>query len=170
MLVSDRKHAGKAGGPHICWHGHWLFLRGLGASSPTGIPTKCFCCPHFVRVCWVTQSYPSLYNPRDCVPPGSSVHGILQARILEWVAISSSRVSFSRRDWIGSPVVQADSLLSEIQGKPLFPFYFLPIHKGKKVNKPNLVHFKFVSPISLFKLFISMTYICWQELEDNRKE
>ena len=54
--------------------------------------------------------------------------------------------------------------------EPLFPFYFLPIHKGKKVNKQNLVHFKFVSPISLFKLFISMTYICWQELEGNRKE
>ena len=34
----------------------------------------------------------------DCSPPGSSVHGILQARILEWVAISSSRGSFRSRD------------------------------------------------------------------------
>ena len=34
----------------------------------------------------------------DCSPPGSSVHGILQARILEWVAISSSRESFQPRD------------------------------------------------------------------------
>ena len=36
------------------------------------------------------QSCPTLCNPMDCIPPGSSVHGILQARILEWVAISSS--------------------------------------------------------------------------------
>ena len=38
----------------------------------------------------VTQSYPSLCNPMECSPPGFSVHGILQARILEWVAISFS--------------------------------------------------------------------------------
>ena len=36
----------------------------------------------------VAQSYPTLCDPMDCSPPGSSVHGILQARILEWVAIS----------------------------------------------------------------------------------
>ena len=33
------------------------------------------------------QSYPTFCNPMDCSPPGSSAHGILQARILEWVAI-----------------------------------------------------------------------------------
>ena len=38
----------------------------------------------------VTQSFLTLYDPVDCSPPGSSVHGILQARILEWVAISFS--------------------------------------------------------------------------------
>ena len=37
-------------------------------------------------------------NPTDCSPPGSSVHGILQARILEWVAISFSKGSFWPRD------------------------------------------------------------------------
>ena len=36
------------------------------------------------------QSCPTLCDPIDCSSPGSSVHGILQARILEWVAISSS--------------------------------------------------------------------------------
>ena len=40
----------------------------------------------------VTQSCPTLFNPVDCSPPGSSVHGISQARILELVAISSSRI------------------------------------------------------------------------------
>ena len=44
----------------------------------------------------VTQSYPTLCDPTDCSPQGSSVRGILQARILEWVAIpfSNERVYF----------------------------------------------------------------------------
>ena len=46
----------------------------------------------------VTQSYLTLCDPMDCSPPGSAVHGILQARILEWVAISSSRGSSPPRD------------------------------------------------------------------------
>ena len=37
------------------------------------------------------QSFPALCEPMDCRPPGSSVHGLLQARILEWVIISFSR-------------------------------------------------------------------------------
>ena len=37
------------------------------------------------------QSYPTPYDPVDGRPPGSSVHGILQARILEWIAMPSSR-------------------------------------------------------------------------------
>ena len=41
---------------------------------------------------------PTLCNPMDCSPPSSSVHGILQARILEWVAISSSRGYSQPRD------------------------------------------------------------------------
>ena len=38
----------------------------------------------------VTQSCPTLHDPMDCSPPGSSVHGIFQARVLEWVAIAFS--------------------------------------------------------------------------------
>ena len=44
-------------------------------------------------VCFVPQSFLTLYNSLDWSPPGFSVHGILQARILEWVAISFSTVS-----------------------------------------------------------------------------
>ena len=47
----------------------------------------------------VTQSCPTLWDSMDCSLPGSSVHGIFQARILEWVAISSSRGSSWPRDW-----------------------------------------------------------------------
>ena len=46
----------------------------------------------------VAQSCPTLCDPMDCSPPGSSVHGILQARKLEWVAIPFSKGSSQPRD------------------------------------------------------------------------
>ena len=46
----------------------------------------------------VAQLHPTLCDPMGCSPPGSSVHGILQARILEWVAMPSSRGSSQPRD------------------------------------------------------------------------
>ena len=46
----------------------------------------------------VPQSCPTLGDPTDCSPPGSSVHEILQARTLEWVAMPSSRGSSPPRD------------------------------------------------------------------------
>ena len=49
--------------------------------------------------CLVAQSSPILCDPVDCSPPGSSVHGILQAIIPEWVAISFSRGSSQPRGW-----------------------------------------------------------------------
>ena len=61
----------------------------------------CVCgCAH-VRTCMraYVQSCLTLCDPMDCSPPGSSVHGILQARILEWAAISSSRRSSWPRKW-----------------------------------------------------------------------
>ena len=48
--------------------------------------------------CFVTQLCLTLCNPTDCSLPDSSVHGILQARILEWVAISFLRGSYQLRD------------------------------------------------------------------------
>ena len=53
----------------------------------------------FAHVCLVTRSCLTLCRPMDYSPPGSSVHRILQARILEQVAISYSRGSFLFRDW-----------------------------------------------------------------------
>ena len=44
------------------------------------------------------QLCPTLFNPMDCSPASSSVHGISQARILEWAAISCSRGSFQPRN------------------------------------------------------------------------
>ena len=52
--------------------------------TKTWVSRKGCCC------CKLLQSCPTLHDPMDCSPPGSSVHGILQARILEWVAIAFS--------------------------------------------------------------------------------
>ena len=60
-----------------------------------------------------------LCDPVDCSPPGSSVRGILQARVLEWVASSLSRGSFPDPGIKpGSLALQADALLTEPLGKP----------------------------------------------------
>ena len=61
----------------------------------------------------VAQLYLTLWNPTDCSLPGSSVHGILQARILEWVAYPFSRGS-SQGIKPGSPALQANSLPAEL--------------------------------------------------------
>ena len=59
----------------------------------------------------------TLCNPMDCSPLGSSIHGILQARILERVTIPFSRGSCQPKDQNRSPALRADSLLSEAPGK-----------------------------------------------------
>ena len=61
----------------------------------------------------VAQSCPTLCNLMDY-----TVHGILQARILEWVAFPFSRGSSQPRDRTRSPTLQEDSLPAEPQGKP----------------------------------------------------
>ena len=66
----------------------------------------------------VTQWCPALYKSMHYGPAGSSVHGILQAGILEWVAVPFSKESSRPRDQTGFPVLQADSLPSEPPGKP----------------------------------------------------
>ena len=52
----------------------------------------------FFKWSQVAQSCPTLCSPMDCSLPGSSVHGICQARVLEWIAISFSRGSSQPRD------------------------------------------------------------------------
>ena len=58
--------------------------------------------PKFLCACVVSRSCLTLCDPTDCCPPGSSVHGIFQAMVLEWVAISSSKGSSWPRDqtWV----------------------------------------------------------------------
>ena len=68
------------------------------------------------RNCVCAQSRLTLCNPLDCSMPGSSVHGIFQARTLEWVAISFSGGSSLPKPT--SPALQADLLLLSHQGSP----------------------------------------------------
>ena len=72
------------------------------------------------HTCTHAQSCLTLCNPMDCSPSGSPIHGILQARILEWVPIPFSRESSRPRIKPWSPALQADSLLFELQKSPLF--------------------------------------------------
>ena len=62
------------------------------------------------------QSCPTLCDPMDCSLPGSSVHGISQARVLGWVASPSSKGSFQPRDRTQVSLLQADSLPLSHQG------------------------------------------------------
>ena len=64
------------------------------------------------------QSCPTVCDHMDCSLPGSSVRGIFQVRVLEWVTISFSRGSSRPRDRTGSPTLEADALTSEPPGKP----------------------------------------------------
>ena len=61
--------------------------RTLNQEGPKGLEKSAF----------VAQLSPTLCDPMDC-PPGSSIHGILQARILEWVTVPCSRGSSQPRD------------------------------------------------------------------------
>ena len=67
--------------------------------------------------CVIAQSYLTLCNPLDCSLPGFCVHGILQARLLECVAITFSRDLPNPGFEPGSPTLQADSLPTEPPGR-----------------------------------------------------
>ena len=93
--------------------------------------------PHAVGLLNPLQLCPALYEPMDCSPPGSSVHRISQAKILEWAAISSSRGSSRPGDrtrvsstscagrWIldhpGSPNSHVEASVSHRGGCSLWP-------------------------------------------------
>ena len=74
--------------------------------------------PHTAVLCLAAQSCPTLRESMDCSPPGSSAHRSLQARILEWVAMPSSRGSSQPGIEPRSPALQVNSLPAEPPGKP----------------------------------------------------
>ena len=76
----------------------------------------------------VAQSCPTLCDPTDCSPPDSPLHGIFQARILEWVAISSSR----RSSW---PKIETVS--------PAVPALASGLFTDEPLGKPQLLEIEF---------------------------
>ena len=96
---------------------------------------------HFLLQCMkvkseseVTQSCPTLSDPMDCSPPGSSIHGIFQPRVLEWVAIafSISRASHTQR-----------ISLSNIFTLPELHIF------NQSTQKPKKMHLFYVSALSV---------------------
>ena len=81
-------------------------------------PERCTC------VC--AQSCPTLCDPIDCSPPGSSVHSILQARMLEWVAIPFSRGSSWPGDWTHISCTAHGFFTTEAPGKPPTGYVLFP--------------------------------------------
>ena len=77
----------------------------------------------YVQVCLAAQSCSTLCDPMDCSSPGSSVHGILQAKILKWVAIPFSKGSSQPRDRTQVSCVEADSLPAEPLERSLHSVY-----------------------------------------------
>ena len=74
-------------------------------------------------LCSVSQSCQTLWDPMECSPPGSSVYGVLQARILEKVAISFSRDLQGSPDpgiELSSPGLAGGFCTTEPSGKPSF--------------------------------------------------
>ena len=127
-------------------------------------------------VCSFTQSCLTLCHPMDCSPPGSSVHGIFQARILEWVAVSSSRGSSRPRDASCISLISciaSRSFIADSPGKPstsciLFNAYKMGVKRKGKFGWHGWIQKKQMYPIQKpmhFSLYLStslnlMHYLC----------
>ena len=87
-------------------------------------------------VCMGAQSCPTLCSPTDCSPPVSSVQGILQARILEWVAISHFRGS--SQDWTCISCVSCRNMIHQHDHRGFVTAPGIPIaHKIKEIHGPQ---------------------------------
>ena len=105
----------------------------------------------------VAQSCPTLFGHMDYVLLGSSIHGIFQARVLEWVAISLSRGSSQPRDWIRISRI-VGRCFTEPPGKPQWC--------GKKKKKCPQMEVKWKS-LSCIRLFVTpwiMHGILWAKI------
>ena len=85
---------------------------------------------HGCGVVLLAQPCPTLCDPMGCSPPGSSVHGILQARMLEWVAMSSSRGSSQPRVRACISCIAGRFFTTEPLGKPSYSQIMYEIGMG----------------------------------------
>ena len=109
--------------------------------------------PHLLYpfICWwifrwlpcleVAQSCPTLCDPMDCSPPSSSVHGILQARVLEWIAISCSNSLVNQRLLQhGSEVCGVWSQVARVQIPVLLLIRCETMSKLPDLSNPHFPH------------------------------
>ena len=99
--------------------------------------------------CSIANSRPTLCDPMDCSTPGSSVHRITQARILEWVAISFSRGSSWRGTGSTFPALAGQFFTTAPLGKPLISYTPTVV-----VQSLSLFFFFFALIDFIFKLYI----------------
>ena len=121
---------------HHCHCCCWQY----GRRSRENRPVRRLPCCHFnhVQLKW-TKLEIQLYDPMDCSLPGFSVHGILQARILEWLAMPSSRGSSWHRYQTHVSCVSYTAsrfLTTELLGKPLESY-----GRSQKKMAPNSSQF-----------------------------
>ena len=117
---------------------------------------KSFFCPDnifkeylFIILCVCAQSCPTLCNPMDCSPAGSSVHWIFQARILKWVVISSS---------LGSSWPRDRTHVSCVGRQILYHWTTREASSLSDEDKPNQMAWPYVTPTSAITTV--QTYDC----------
>ena len=139
-----------------------IFVLDLASHSGSiGLTVGTFCS---VYLFWlvtseVTQSCPTLCDPMDCSLPGSSVHGIFQARVLEWAAISFSRGSSQHRDWTWvSRIVSRRFYPLSHQGSP-----YLFWGRSNKPRHHSLVAFWQKGSLEIIQYSL-LTLICNSEI------
>ena len=133
---------------------------------------------HFLLQCMkgkseseVAQSYPTLYDSMDCSPPGSSIHGIFQARVLEWGAIAFSGIyaqtHIQSQDPLSSHVLilsqhvymTSGSLHVQLTGIiPVFPGLWRLYKNNPYSHKEEMIIIHVILKLNAFLLF-SMTHI-----------
>ena len=97
----------------------------------------------------VAQSCPTLCDPMDCSLPVSSIHGIFQARILEWVAFPSPGDLPNPGIVLGSPALQADALPSEPPGTKSFSL----------ISQNQLISWRFYTADSMLSCVVEPHYL-----------
>ena len=97
---------------------------------------------------WLNQSCLTLFNPVDCSPSGSSAHGLLQVRILDWVAAAAAAIPFSR----GSSQPRDQTRVSPIAGT----FFTIWVIREALVNVTQLI----LNPVDQHMGITALDNIC----------
>ena len=98
--------------------------------------------PTCMCVCSVTKSCPVLCDPMDCSPLGSSAHGIFQARILAWIAISYFTGSSQFRDWTQVSCIGRWIIYHIATGEALCEPHARHLHLSHREQGPGICHFQ----------------------------